>query len=497
MRERLSLLEAAVQQVAEGVIVVDRSGRFLLWNAAAEAIIGLGPVTCSPAEWSAVYGCYRTDGVTPCPAGELPLARAIRGEQVRDAELFIRNPRVPEGRWISVDSGPLHGAKGALEGGVVVFRDVTARRRSDALVRQLEEAIEKTTDGVFITGEDAVIEYVNPAFEATTGYSREEAIGRPASLLKSGWHDRAFYEEMWKTLAAGRVYRATIVNRRRDGSIFHSEQTITPVRDAGGSLRKFVSLMRDVTALKRAQEQETEMRLARVVQQKLYPTTAPCVAGFDIAGAAFPADQTCGDYFDFLPMSDGRLGLALGDVSGHGFASALLMAETRAYLRSLAKADTGLREIFGALNAFLHADTEDNRFVTLTLALLDPSRRTLAFASAGHVHGYVLGATGQTRHVLRATSPPLGLFETLAFPGGEEIGLEPGDLVLLVTDGAAEAETRDGRFFGEERVLDVARRARQRDAEHVVRELHAAVRAFAQDTPQRDDITVLACRVLG
>jgi phosphoserine phosphatase RsbU/P len=485
-----------VQQVAEGVIIVDRDGRFLLWNTAAEAMIGLGPVASPPADWPSVYGCYRPDGVTPCPAEELPLARAIRGERVQEAEIFIRNARVPEGRWISVNSGPLHDDDGALAGGVVVFRDVTARRRSDELLRQLSEAIERTTDGIFMTDANAVIEYVNPAFEATTGYSREQAVGHSASLLKSGWHEPAFYDEMWRTLLAGKVYRATMVNRRQDGSFFHSEQTITPVRDAAGSLRKFVSVMRDVTALKRAQEQDAEMRLARLVQQKLYPTTAPRIAGFDLAGAAFPADQTCGDYYDFLPMSDGRVGLAVGDVSGHGFGAALLMAETRAYLRSLAKADSALDAILAALNAFLYADTEDHRFVTLMLALLDPARRSLAFASAGHIHGYVLDATGGTKHVLRATSPPLGLFESPAFPAGEELALDRGDLLLLLTDGAAEAESREGAFFETERVLGVVRSARHEDSARIVRRLHAAIRAFAPDVPQRDDITVVVCRVL-
>jgi PAS domain S-box-containing protein len=495
--ERSALLEAAVQQVAEGVIVVDREGRFLLWNAAAEAMIGLGPVACAPADWASVFGCHRPDGVTPFPSEELPLARAMRGEPVREAEVFIRNERVPEGRLISVNSRPLFGASGELAGGVVVFRDVTDHRRSDELVRQLTEAIEKTTDSVFMTDARAVIEYVNPAFEATTGYSRDQAVGRPASLLRSGWHEPAFFEEMWTTIAAGRVYRATIVNRRRDGSTFHSEQTITPVPDESGRPRKFVSVMRDVTALKRAQEQDAEMRLARVVQQKLYPTVAPRLPGFDIAGAAFPADHTCGDYYDFLPVADGRLGIAIGDVSGHGFGAALLMAETRAYLRSLVKADTSLDAILRTLNAFLYADTEDNRFVTLSLALLDPARRSLAFASAGHIHGYVLDASGGTVHVLRAASPPLGLFADPEFPAGEEVTLGSGDLVLMLTDGAAEAQREDGQFFEARRVLEVVRAARGEDAAQVVRRIHAAVRAFAPDEPQRDDITAVVCRVLG
>jgi serine phosphatase RsbU (regulator of sigma subunit) len=109
----------------------------------------------------------------------------------------------------------------------------------------------------------------------------------------------------------------------------------------------------------------------------------------------------------------------------------------------------------------------------------------------------VLGAAGETKHVLRATSPPLGLFESPVFPAGEEVALARGDLLLLLTDGAAEAESRDGAFFETARVLEVVRSARHEDAARVVRRLHAAIRAFAPDVPQRDDITVVVGRVVG
>jgi sigma-B regulation protein RsbU (phosphoserine phosphatase) len=287
------------------------------------------------------------------------------------------------------------------------------------------------------------------------------------------------------------------VNRRSDGSVFHAEQTITPVRDEAGRITKFVSVMRDVTELKKAQQRDAEMRIARIVQQKLYSGTAPRLAGYDLAGAAFPADQIGGDYYDFLPMADGRLGLAVGDVSGHGFGAALLMAETRAYLRSLARTTADLAEVLGALNTFLFEDTEDERFVTLMVALLDPARRTLAWASAGHIHAHVLDASGATKHVLAATGPPLGLFSDARFESGPEVPLEPGDLLLLLTDGAAETQRRDGEFCDTARLLRAVAEARKRDAAHVIRALHAAVTAFAEGEPQQDDITAVVCRVLG
>jgi PAS domain S-box-containing protein len=489
------MLETALQQVADGVIVVDRAGRFLFWNGAARKILGMDPLDVPPREWSSMYGCFLPDKVTPYPPDQLPLARAMRGEHVREAEFFIRNPHTGEGAWISVNSAPLIDERGEPLGGVIVFRDVTAHRKSDEVVRLLSKAVERTTDAVFITDPSAVIEYVNPAFETTTGYTREQAVGQRASLLKSGRNEPGFYERLWKSILAGEVHTATPVNRKRSGELFLAEQTITPISDETGRITNFVSVMRDVSALKKAHEREVEMRLARVVQQKLYPARAPELAGFDLAGAAFPADHTCGDYFDFLPTADGRVGIAVGDVSGHGFGAALLMAETRAYLRSLSKATPDLAEILRQLNLILCHDTEDERFVTLMLTSLDPARKTITYASAGHICGYVLDRSGAVRHVLGATGTPLGIFADSEFASSPEIGLEAGDLLLLLTDGAAEAEDRNGDFFETERVLRVVADERQHGSAEIVRRLRAAIEEFARESPQRDDITVVVGKV--
>jgi sigma-B regulation protein RsbU (phosphoserine phosphatase) len=492
---RAGLLEAALQEIAEGVVVVDLEGHVLFFNAAARTIVGGGLVDSAPAEWPVHYGCFLPDRTTPYPPDRLPLARAMRGEPVSEEDIFIRNPHRPDGAWISVSSTPLRDGTGRLAGVVVVFRDVTAHRLSRAVMQELSQAVERTTDAVFITDAEAAIEYVNPAFVETTGYSREEAIGRRPSLLKSGMHEARFYEQLWKTVLAGDVHSGTLVNRRKDGRLFHAEQTITPIRDRSGQVSNFVSVMRDVSELKKAQEREVEMRLARTVQEKLYPAGPPALADFDLAGAVVPADQTGGDYYDFIPLDDGRVVIAVGDVSGHGFSAALLMAETRAYLRSLLRSNTDLGAVLSQLNVLLWEDTENERFVTLLLAILDPIHRRLTFSSAGHIPGYVLDASGTPRHTLKATGTPLGLFDDARFPPGPEISLASGDLVVLLTDGATEAQNAEGDFFDDAGVLRVVRTQRHRDASGVVRGLHSAVGAFTPRGLRRDDVTIVVCKV--
>ncbi len=164
----------------------------------------------------------------------------------------------------------------------------------------------------------------------------------------------------------------------------------------------------------KTERHQQESRTARRVQQLLFPRHAPASAGFDIAGASYPADATGGDYFDYIPGRDGLLDIVIGDVSGHGFGAALLMSATRAYLRALALTGKGIDEMLTLANRALVADTED-QFVTLLYARLDPLRRLLNYTSAGHLDGYVLSHRGEMKARLKSTGMPLGVMAEAEF----------------------------------------------------------------------------------
>jgi sigma-B regulation protein RsbU (phosphoserine phosphatase) len=238
---------------------------------------------------------------------------------------------------------------------------------------------------------------------------------------------------------------------------------------------------------------QADLRLARQIQQNLFPPS-PCLPGFDAAGASFPADATGGDYYDFIPLPDGRLGVAVGDVSGHGFGAALLMAATRAYLRGLARAHAAPSEVLAAANRSLTEDTGSDHFVTLSLVALEPRVGRLAYASAGHPYGYVLGTDGKVKARLPSTGIPLGIMAEAAFPPGPELTLEPGELALFLTDGVTEAQSPDGTTFGVRRALDIVRVCRREAASHIVCNLYHAVRAFCRNRPQVDDITAVVLK---
>ena len=303
--------------------------------------------------------------------------------------------------WARVATSPIVGEDGGFEGALAMVSDITVQKRTEAEARSsremislLSRAVEQTADSVVITDREGTIEYVNPAFEATTGYRREEAVGKTPRILKSALHDKEFYSRLWGQILGGEAFRGTLVNRKKCGELYWTEQTITPIKDSAGVITHFVSVLKDITEFRKQQEQELQLRLARDVQQRFYTGAAMCVAGFDIATAAYPAEETGGDYLDLFSMPDGRTCIGIGDVSGHGLDSALVMALTRAYVRSFAQVEADLAKILSSVNHMLIADLERNRFVTLLLVCLDGSNRRLSYASAGHVPGFLMNGSG-------------------------------------------------------------------------------------------------------
>lgn len=269
-----------------------------------------------------------------------------------------------------------------------------------------------------------------------------------------------------------------------------------PFRSASGRL--FLGGMAvDITARKRMQEHEAQLRLAGKIQRRLCPSTAPALPGFDLAGVWHPAESTSGDYYDYIPMGNDRLGIVIGDVCGHGFGPSLLMAETRAYLRALALTRTDVGEILTLTNRILAADTVDDRYVTLFFGQLDLATRSFEYGSAGHPAAYLFDDTGQVKAALPSTSPPLGIEISFQFAKAATLQLEPGELVLLLTDGVVEAASPEGRVLGVDPLLKVVRENRRRTAGEILDLLHGTVCKFCRGTPQLDDMTMVLIRVEG
>jgi sigma-B regulation protein RsbU (phosphoserine phosphatase) len=239
------------------------------------------------------------------------------------------------------------------------------------------------------------------------------------------------------------------------------------------------------------QRQDRELQIAREIQRSLFPRTRPEVRGFEVAALSQSCFQVGGDHYDHITLPDGRLALAIADVSGKGTPASILMASVHASLRALA--GTAAPEVLmERLNRFLFESTQDNKYVTLFYAELDPSTRRLRYVNAGHVPPYRLSNDGSWEQ-LTCGGPVLGLLEGVGYEVGE-VQLTPGDLVAMVTDGVTEALSPDDVEFADERTLAALRAAMGSSAAEVVSGLVSKVTAWTGTAGCSDDLTVLVLK---
>ena len=386
------------------------------------------------------------------------------------------------------------------------LRDAAVRASRRKAVKELRESemrhrslIENASDIIAVLDCKGMIQFVSPACERVLGKTEAELLDTDWFSLADesdqvrlrnefgqalGQAEDAFAFEGRFTAADGcsRVLDATAQNLLNDEAI------------AG-----VVVNARDITERLQAQaairETEEEFRVAREIQQHLFPKQAPEVDGFDIAGASRPAAATGGDYFDYLPTSDGHLALAVGDVSGHGAGPAMLMAETRAYLRLLTRNRHHLGEILSRANNIVGEDVGKERFVTMLLAKLDAESKTIVHCSAGHSPGYVLDEQGEVKAKLKRTGMALGVMPDAQYEVAEPLRLAKGDLMLLLTDGLEETANPEGELFGSKRIIEEVQSNRDKSAAEIVGALFASLAVFSGGAEQEDDYTMIVAKV--
>ncbi|MBV9404931.1 MAG: SpoIIE family protein phosphatase, partial [Acidobacteriaceae bacterium] len=239
-----------------------------------------------------------------------------------------------------------------------------------------------------------------------------------------------------------------------------------------------------------------EMEIAREVQQRLFPQQLPEVTGVTLAGMCRPALGVGGDYYDAIPLDDGRLGLAIGDVSGKGISAALLMASLRASLRGMTlDGPSDLARVMQRVNRLVYEASSINRYATFFFATYNPADRELRYVNAGHNPPMLLraGATEPVR--LDAGGVVVGLLPQAGYEA-QSLVLYPGDLLITYTDGISEAMTVDDEEWGEERMLDAARSApANAPAQDILDVIFHAADEFTAGAEQHDDMTLLIMKL--
>jgi sigma-B regulation protein RsbU (phosphoserine phosphatase) len=241
-----------------------------------------------------------------------------------------------------------------------------------------------------------------------------------------------------------------------------------------------------------------EIEIAREVQERLFPQEMPAVPGGSIAGHCRPAQGVGGDYYDVFPLEDGRLGLAIGDVSGKGISAALLMASLRASLRGVTLDNPReFAKLMDKVNRLVYEASASNRYATFFFGALDPVSRVLECVNAGHNAPLVLRHTpGGGSEILRleADGPVVGLLPFAPY-SEQSLQLEPGDLLVTYTDGISEAMTRQDEEWGEERMMAAAAAASAGTAQQVLEAIFAEADKFTAGAPQHDDMTLLVLKL--
>jgi PAS domain S-box-containing protein len=533
--ETRSRLAAIVSSSEDAIFSNDLDGIILTWNRAADKMYGY-----TAAEIVGRPVCLL---VPPERAGEMSaiLEQFKRGERLENWEtvcLRKDGTRIE----VSLSISPIPDLTGRVTGSSVIARDITPRKRSErrlAAEHAVTSALAESTNlndaaakilqtvgatlgcdlGVFweVDPSSGVLRctavWHSPAIELTEfeKHSPRIAFARGVGLPGRAWDSGRL---AWAPEAA---FPCSLAARRngpcgalafplgRNANILGVLEFFSPefkqpqgavlamMGNIGIQVGQFLERRQTERVL---HSREREFLIAREIQQGLFPKAPPILAGFAIAGASHPTQETGGDYFDFIPMIDGHWGIALGDASGHGIGAALLIAETRAYLRALALTITDPAEILRDANGHLVEDINGDHFVTLFLARLDPRTRSLVYSNAGHLPGYVFDAQGEVKRKLQCTSLPLGLEPGANFSDGPAILLDSGDLIFLLSDGIIEASTGAGSLFGIGRTLDVVRAHRHEAPGEIIAALFHEVRECFKSV-QRDDMTAIVIKIGG
>ncbi len=282
-----------------------------------------------------------------------------------------------------------------------------------------------------------------------------------------------------------------LINKRGRGFDTFDEQLATAFSQHAAVALDRMLLVEEV---RKRDATQASLNIAREVQRGFMPSDLPQVPGYEMATWWFPNEAVGGDYCDVISMRDGRLGLIIADVSGHGLGPALIMASVRAGLRTLLLEHDAAETLLSLLGRSLADDLHDGRFITMVFAALDTQKHTVEFANAGHSPAIYYRRADRSFTAMVATGLPLGVLDRPEYPQGPSLGLDVGDMVVLCTDGIVEAMDDCDRQFGIQRLEELIDQHAADPVQELVEQVGRHVSAhYVGDTPP-DDLTILAVR---
>jgi sigma-B regulation protein RsbU (phosphoserine phosphatase) len=239
---------------------------------------------------------------------------------------------------------------------------------------------------------------------------------------------------------------------------------------------------------------EEELLIARKIQQSFLPPKNPELAGLDISGINIPSEQVGGDYYDFIPIVEDQIGIAIGDVSGKGIPAALIMASFRASLKAEIRNNYAIGTIFFKVNNLLYESIERENYVTAVYGVLDIKNKIFTFSNAGH-NPPILRREEGTIEYLTEGGVALGILQNHDYKE-MVLGLNPGDLILFYTDGVTEAKNKAGEEFGTKRLEEILLENYALKARQIQDKIYQEIKEFTENKPGQDDFTMIVIKVL-
>jgi len=284
-----------------------------------------------------------------------------------------------------------------------------------------------------------------------------------------------------------------VLERVTNGDL--SRMVPVATRDEFGLIAGHTNTM--IEGLRHRIELITALKLAEEVQRTLLPAGPPRVPGLDLAGTSLYCNETGGDYYDYVLLPEGRLGIIVADVSGHGIDAALFMASARAFLLSGAQDFKSPSLLARDVNRYVTRDSAPTgRFMSMFFLEIDPAAKTLRWVRAGHEPAVVYSTVSASFRELGGDGIAMGVVENAAYRDYMQQGWEPGSVVVIGTDGITETRNGSGELFGSERVRQIIRANASRSAADIQAAVIEAVQAFRGDAPQEDDVTLVVVKLL-
>lgn len=484
MNELSSFLLSVIESSNDAIIGLSGEGRVFSWNEGAEQMYGY--------HFAEVLGRPISVLALPERGDEIALMqhRVLRGERVRHFQtIHLRKDgtQFP----VSLSVSPVINQLGRVLGSSVIARDLSPQLIFKESLREAEERYQK----LFCAEPDATILLdaktlrildFNPACMTLYGYPKEE-------FCRMQFQDLLASPDPTEQKGAP---TGSSLHKKSDGTIFPAEVSTGTFQWKGH--KALVCIIRDISERIYTQQLRHSLLLARNIQEKLLPALEHNVPGLDLHAKTLYSDEIGGDYYDFfLPEGGSRdfLGVALGDVSGHGIGAALLMAMAKgALLSEVQHHGFDLVRIIVSMNRFFVRNSDESSFMTLFLAVIDVPNKLLNWCSAGQAPVYIYHNEGQTFEELRSTGIPLGIMDATVY-SSLHTRLKEGDILLIATDGLWEAKNRKGEMFSIERVRQVLASWWSKSAQELCDLLLSKVQRFAGKGQLDDDTSLMIIKI--